>query len=719
MFRPIILFLTLWVYVSIPVFGSISDDGAAKCVMDAYGRRLLAGEFEVSEVFGTLYIKERVDVRRQMIYLNLIPGLTRFNSKKQDYLSEFFYDVHYVKNSVPDIRRVAHLTTFRHGSGEIDRVLFYMSPDFLREKLFKAQYLSPIHPANYRYYTYSVDTAYAGDSGEVKVCFKKRFDNIKLLTEGWVVLDSVASVLSFYAEGWDEQSRFKVNCEMGRAGLERYVVKKIDLEIDYKFALNKLDIRAEAEYDYSALSNELKGYDKKERFDLTGSLNAVWDTGHSGGGSEYASLYRKKPLLQSDSLMYVREGVMKCDTASVLSLLIDEKNSEKKSWKNDKVLRWLWEAGDKMVSSHYLNWGSSDLKLYPLINPSYLRYSTGKGVTYKLAMNFNSRLGNGNYLFLKPWVGYSFKRKEVYWGVQGNWVFDVRNRGTLLFSLYRDNSIYQEFSTDDENAEKVVAPETPFKRYNVFRDTRMNIAVQRELCNGLDVRAGVNFYYRTMREGKSNTAQIKHEKFRSLAPSLLLTWHPGMYYYYDGNRKVNLGSRMPRFLLDVEQGVRGIFASKDVYTRVEFDMQHKKHLQGNALLYTRLGFGGYVYEKNSHFISYTFLCDNILPLDKDDELSGVFHLLDSRWYNSANRYLRANAAYVSPFLVLQKVLPRVKFFKNEMLFFNLLFISDLCPYFELGYGVETPYVNLGVFTGFENFSYHKIGFKITVSLFDD
>ena len=69
MFRPIILFLTLWVYVSIPVFGSISDDGAAKCVMDAYGRRLLAGEFEVSEVFGTLYIRDLMDSRPQGRFL--------------------------------------------------------------------------------------------------------------------------------------------------------------------------------------------------------------------------------------------------------------------------------------------------------------------------------------------------------------------------------------------------------------------------------------------------------------------------------------------------------------------------------------------------------------------------------------------------------------------------------------------------------------------------
>ncbi len=706
----------------VPIFGSTSFDGAAKRVMDAYGERLLAGDFVVGEVFGNLYIKEAVDVDRQMIYLNLVPDLARFNSRKSDYLSEFFYEVHYVKDAVPDIRRVAHLTTFRHGSGEIDRVLYYMTPDLHREKLFKAQYLSPIYPSNYKYYKYELDTAFVGAVGECKVLFKERYDNISLFTKGWVVFDSACSVRSFYVEGWDEQSNFKVEFTMGGYGVERNVVKEVALDIDYNFAFNKLDIKAEAVYDYKVLSNELKGYSEKERYDLTGSLNTSWNSYYRGRDYEYATLYRKKELSHADSLLYIKGGVIKSD--SLVAPVENREEKEKHRWKEDKVLRWLWEAGDRMVSSHYLNWGDSDLKVYPLINPSYLRYSTSKGVTYRLAMNLKSRLGRErkNTFFVKPMVGYSFKRKEVYWGVHGNYTFDVRNRGMLLFGVQRDNSIYREYTTTKEvvTNEGVVA--TTVKGYDVFRDTRVNMSVQRELFNGFDVRLGANFYYRTLRGnsfGEGVSPELRNEKYKNFAPNLMLVWHPGMYHYYDGDVKVNIGSRMPRFSFNVEQGVRGLFASKDVYTRAEVDMQYKRRLTGASTLYTRLGLGGYLYDKDSYFVSYTFLHDNILPLDKDDELGGVFHLLDSRWYNSANRYFRANAAYESPFLLLQKVLPRVNIFKNEMLFFNLLFISDLCPYTEVGYGVETPYLNVGVFVGHENFSFHKFGFKVTISLFEN
>lgn len=708
----------MWAFVLVPLFGSTRDDGAAKRVMDTYGKRLLAGDFVVGEVFGNLYIKENVDVKRQMIYLNLIPDLARFNSKKSDYLSEFFYEVHYVKNAVPDIRRVAHLTTFKHGSGEMDRVLSYMTPDYHGEKLFKAQYLSPLHPVNHKFYKYSIDTTYVSNDGSCRVFFAERFDNIKLLTEGWILFDGSCSVRAFYAEGWDEQSSFSIECTMGGYGLERNVAKEVRLSIDYKFAFNRLDINAEAVYDYAILSNELKDYDKKSRYDLTGSLNTSWDSYYHGRSYEYATLYRRKPLSHSDSAKYIRSGIIKSDTVVKPVVAKEEKNS----FKNDKVLRWLWEVGDGMISSHYLNWGDSDLKVYPLINPSYLRYSTSKGVTYKLAMNLKSRIGSDKSLFFKPMVGYSFKRKEFYWGAHGNFVFDARNRGVAQFSIYRDNSIYREFPSEKSVMVDDVTYTYPVKAYNIFRDTRVNFSLGRELFNGFELSFGVNYYYRTTHNNMVDGVVIagnNSEKYRSFAPNLTIVWHPGMYHYYDGNRKVNLGSDKPRFSLNVEQGVRGILASQDVYTRVELDMQHKKRLTGSATLYTRLGAGGYLYEKDANFISYTFLRDNILPLEKDDELTGVFQMLASEWYNSANRYFRANATYVSPFLMLQKVLPRVNIFKNEMLFFNLLFISDLCPYTELGYGVETPYLNLGVFAGFENFSFYKIGFKVIISLFED
>ena len=108
-----------------------------------------------------------------------------------------------------------------------------------------------------------------------------------------------------------------------------------------------------------------------------------------------------------------------------------------------------------------------------------------------------------------------------------------------------------------------------------------------------------------------------------------------------------------------------------------------------------------------------------MPLDRDDEASGVFQLLGREWYNSASNYARINASYSSPFMLLQRIVPRASFIKNESMYAGLLFISHLCPYWECGYGVETPYIDAGLFIGFENENFSRVGCKVSFSLFKE
>ena len=192
-----------------------------------------------------------------------------------------------------------------------------------------------------------------------------------------------------------------------------------------------------------------------------------------------------------------------------------------------------------------------------------------------------------------------------------------------------------------------------------------------------------------------------------------------MYYYIKGTRKVNIGSRLPRFSFDIEQGVDGVLGSSGTYTRAELDVQYNFKINESDALFLRAGGGGFFYTKNTYFVDYAFLRHNSLPVDRSDELDGVFQLLDSEWYNAANKYFRTNVTYLSPFFVLQRILPRVNFIKNERLYLNMLFISHLTPYSEFGYGVGTPYIDLGLFVCGKNHQFHKIGFRVNVSLFRD
>ena len=70
---------------------------------------------------------------------------------------------------------------------------------------------------------------------------------------------------------------------------------------------------------------------------------------------------------------------------------------------------------------------------------------------------------------------------------------------------------------------------------------------------------------------------------------------PGMYYYMNGRRKMNVGSSMPTFMLDYERGIKGVFKSTGAHERWEFDIQQNLKLSGIRSIGYRIG-GGDVYQ---------------------------------------------------------------------------------------------------------------------------
>ena len=164
-------------------------DTMALGVMSRLHDSMLGRYYAVESLSADLYVKEMVKTERKNLLLNIIPDMTRFDRNEDCYLAELFYKVHYMHNSLPDFRRVASLSTFRHSSGEMDLLLSFMMPNVYGEFLFKAEHLSPLFPKNGRYYRFEVDTAYA-PSGFTKVNFTARYDNMHLLSKGWIVVRS-------------------------------------------------------------------------------------------------------------------------------------------------------------------------------------------------------------------------------------------------------------------------------------------------------------------------------------------------------------------------------------------------------------------------------------------------------------------------------------------------------------------------------------------------
>ena len=138
---------------------------------------------DVSGVEGVVYIRQKVEVEKKNLFVNHFPDMTRFDKDENSYLSEYLYNFSSLYGKLPELQLLSYQTTHRHGKGEMDRVLSFMTPMFYGERLFNGEYLSPFYSANIKYYDYDF-----GESnvvpGATLVEFTSRYDNIQLFSKG-------------------------------------------------------------------------------------------------------------------------------------------------------------------------------------------------------------------------------------------------------------------------------------------------------------------------------------------------------------------------------------------------------------------------------------------------------------------------------------------------------------------------------------------------------
>lgn len=135
------------------------------------------------------------------------------------------------------------------------------------------------------------------------------------------------------------------------------------------------------------------------------------------------------------------------------------------------------------------------------------------------------------------------------------------------------------------------------------------------------------------------------------------------------------------------------------------------------LLNIRLGGGFYTNKSTDYFVDFSNFRENYLPEGWDDEWTGNFQLLRSQWYNASEYYLRMNASYESPLMIMSRLPLIGKYVETERFYIGALRIQDTKPYSELGYSFTNRYFSAGVFTSFLGAKYHDIGFKFTMELF--
>ena len=686
----------------------------------------------VDEYKADVYIKGRVKVHKSNKLVKYIPSMFRLENGVNDYIIESLSEMHY---TAPDIynRKVKAMTsTFPRNRGELTDLTDFLNMNIYSSSIMTDKLLSPLDKESSKFYTYLLDSIVdENNSRKYKITVIPKFKGTQLVNGYIWVSDEVWTIREVYFEGKFDMIEFKLRNIMGEEGNEEFLPIRLNMDINFKFMGNHLELKADAWVKYDMVNfykgGERRKSQKKHSHDLTEFYELTCDSTTVITDNEKFNELRPIPLSMEEDFLYqlyrIRSGQ--------INWIFEDMPKEPE--KKKSTVFW-GQLGDMLISSYNVNLaGLGSVRCSPLINPVMLDYSHSRGISYRQRFKFNKLFPDDRLLRIVPQVGYNFTKKELY--VKGDMEFQYWpvKRGGIEANAGNGNRIYSSVVLDKLKA----LPDSSFNfnemELDYFKDIYLNVFHNLEPVNGLFIKAGVTMHWRHLMDksqlmlkdfiehaggGSFNRVDIRSE-YNSFAPRLRVEWTPGMYYYMNGRRKMNVGSSMPTFILDYERGLKGVFNSNDEHERVEFDVQQKIKLNQIRTLSYRAGFGMFTRMDNIYFVDFENFKRSNIPEGWNDEIGGTFQLLDRQWYNSSRQYWRGHVTYESPFILLRPFNRWLGMIQQERLYGGVLFMPRLNPYVELGYGIGTHIFDAGFFVSSINGKFDTAGFKFTFELFND
>ncbi len=705
-----------------PVFDSLQLPDSIFLLMSSHA---LAYDTLVREFTADLYMKSTVNVRKKNLLMLFVPAMFKVEKGVSEYISEGIATVHYTAPRIYDVKTRALYGTFFHSAelsrriGEFFNVNIYSS-SFLRDRL-----LSPLALNGRQYYHYLLDSVYSepawGTCWRIRVVPRMQSEQ---LLEGAITVDTATwSIRHLDLEGKVEFTRFRMRMETGESPDECLLPKRLMVDFSFRFFGNRLDGTHFGLFTYQdiARADTVHPLPRRSKYDLTESFSLRLDSAIVYPDSSCFAAMRPVPLTPHEDSLYAADAFRR-DTL--------ERRVEVAP-KRSRV--FFGKVGDILLNSYSFDFARfGNVKGSPVVNPLLFSYSASNGFSYRQEFRYNCLFPGDRLLRIVPEIGYNFTYKEFYWKAYADFNYWPERRGVFHIEGGNGNRIYSSDVLDE--LEAIPDSVFDFDRFNLdyFKDLYLSVSHEIEPVNGFDILVGLNVHRRTLIDKPvfmpanggnppsswDDLLGPVQEAYISFAPHVRLRWTPGLYYYMNGRRKMNLRSRFPTLTLDWERGIRGVFGSTGEYERWEFDLQHQIRIGLLRNIYYRVGSGAFTNQKNTYFVDFEYFNRNNLPQGWDDEIGGVFHLLDRRWYNSSGRYIRGHFAFEAPFLLLPHLSRYTGAIRSERLYFNVLFVPRLIPYVEVGYGVATPIFDVGVFASSIHGRFGKVGCKFTFELFN-
>jgi len=515
------------------------------------------------------------------------------------------------------------------------------------------------------------------------------------LGSGYILIDKDCNIEAMLYSGRIDFG--KVDCYMNFAidkETNRMVPVNNHIRISYNYAGSRAVNNYDCYFDFLELEFQHKKNKSKDKLDLT-------------------EIYA--PTKEGINLDSIRPVPLTHEEDSLLSI------GEVKRHRKFSFFKRLPEL---LVSTNSFDFSGSNYRIYGPLEPSTFGYDKLNGITLRQRFHFQRETKTNKQIQVKTDLGYSFKSKDFRYRFLCEWIYNPSRLGTFRIDA---NNRSSDFPGRYRDAVNYVLKDTTGITYEdlgirYYHTHEIKIEHSSELCNGLQLIAGIGYNYRISQK-RSSTFKIPselerflHRNYADFSPYVRLTWTPRQYYYYIGRRKEYIASNYPTITFEYTNGIKDVLGSTSHYGRIEFDVLQILKIDELRTLSFHGGAGGFFDLEGEYFINYNFFNRSLIPSAWEEHIGGRFNLLEDHWYNSSPAYIQAHMTYESPFLLLHQIGLISKYVIKERIYSSMLWSKGKNAYSELGYGIGNNYFSLGVFTSFSGFHYREVGFKFRLEI---
>ena len=638
-------------------------------------------------------------IGKRNVTLMLVPSMYSIAKGHRNYIGETIGRARVLGHRIIDMTPQITLTTIRKNRKVMPVIIDYATPNIYGEQLFGDNVLSPFYKGNARYYRYK---ATALSDSLVRITFKPKISNTQLVT-GWAIVEnSNGKIKQCHLRGTFDMIDYNVKVVMDNT--HRLLPSTCSTKAKFKFLGNKIEAELTAGYGASPKSSPSfdKAQDvpfgKAQDVPFGEALDVPFDKLRMKKGKDFAS---KMPM---DSLRPMPLEDFERDIYNSYIQEIKNKEQDSTAAKNENFGEKALNAiDDNLLSTLRFSSANSYLKLSPLINPLELSYSNSRGLAYRIKLDAKHYFSDNQSISINPRFGYNFKIDKFFYKLPLRYYINERKESWIELLLENGNRITNSSVLDMIKDSSRDTIDFSGLGLDYFDDKQMKLHGNFYISPKLSVELGCTYHKRTAVNSHNFDSIGQTNSYNSFAPLVSVSYLPS--------------PTMPVFTASYERSIKGVLNSNIEYEKWEMDASYKKHISGMKILNIRLGGGFYTNKSTDYFVDFSNFRENYLPEGWDDEWTGNFQLLRSQWYNASEYYLRMNASYESPLMIMSRLPLIGKYVETERFYIGVLRIQDTKPYSELGYSFTNRYFSAGVFTSFLGTKYHDIGFKFTMELF--